>query len=170
VLRQVADAALFSGFQDEIRFGVISLDGSGALNYGRCFLVLRDDMIAHRATVFESNAVLWMKHYAMRLDSLVDLPPGYRATWEQRSEIAVAKLAAQVRADLDHSAIAALLLRNGSGTADDDFIEVHIYGPMTIRTCASVVVTNGHDAADEVISKAVIEQLRSMNVEYEERQ
>ena len=90
VLRQATDAALFSGFQEEIRFGVVSLDGLGALNYGRCFLVLREDMIAHRATVFESNVVLWLKQHAKSLDDLTDLPPGYRATWEQRSEIAVA--------------------------------------------------------------------------------
>jgi hypothetical protein len=58
VLRVIADSALFPNYKEEIRFGALSLDGLGVSNYGECFIVLRTDMIAHRASVFEENSVL----------------------------------------------------------------------------------------------------------------
>ena len=55
VLRASADSALFPNYKEEIRFGALSLDGFGISNYGECFIILRTDMIAHRASVFEKT-------------------------------------------------------------------------------------------------------------------
>src|SRR5262245_57714593 len=60
-LRTIADATLFAGFEDEIRFAALSLDGVGVRSYGACSITLRDSMIAHRASVFEENTVLFVE-------------------------------------------------------------------------------------------------------------
>lgn len=137
-LRAVADEALFSGYKEQIRFAALSLDGIGVLNYGDCFIVLRTDMIAHRASVFEENSVLFMAHQNIEMSEAHNLPRGYRATWAERGKLCVAKLAAKIDAATPPGAYSALLLQQGLTSAEDDFVEVHIWGPMTIRTVEQV--------------------------------
>lgn len=83
-LREVAESALFTSYREEIRFAALSVDGIGLRNYGVCSLVLRDDMIAHRASVFEENCVLFMDHENIRMADADKLPLGRRATWQAR--------------------------------------------------------------------------------------
>jgi hypothetical protein len=137
-LRGAADRALFTGYEDHIRFALLSLDGAGSSGYGECFIVLRTEMIAHRASVFEENSVLFMKHQGVRMEDAHRLPKGYRATWGERPKLCVAKLAAKIDASTPPGAYSALLLRPGSSPEEDDFVEVHIWGPMTIRTMERV--------------------------------
>ena len=54
-MRVFADDALFPGYKEQIRFAALSLDGKGLSSYGECTLILRDHMIAHRASVLEGN-------------------------------------------------------------------------------------------------------------------
>lgn len=137
-IRRPADDALFAGYKEHIRFGALSLNGTGVMNYGDCFIVLRTDMIAHRASVFEENSVLFMNHQDIRVSRVHELPPGYRATWWQRARLCVAKLAARIDAATPASTYSSLLLRQGATSADDDFVEVHIYGQITIRTVEEI--------------------------------
>lgn len=70
-LRPLADEALFPEFRKEIRFAALTLDGAGLPRFGECFLVLRTEMIAHRASVFEENSVLFFsKHFKPGLDEI----------------------------------------------------------------------------------------------------
>lgn len=139
LLRRLADELIFTGYREQIRFGALSLDGVGVINYGDCFIVLRTDMIAHRSSVFEENSALFMEHHDIKVSRAHGLPLGYRATWEQRVKLCVAKLAAKIDAATRAGTYSTLLLRQGATSADDDFVEVHIYGQMTIRTVEEVV-------------------------------
>ena len=47
-------------------------------------------MIAHRTTVFEENPFHFSRRHRLSLTQTI--PPGYRAVWESRQEIAKAKL------------------------------------------------------------------------------
>jgi len=87
LLRRIADEALFPGYKEEIRFAALSLDGIGLSTYGECSFVFREDMIAHRATVFEENSAVFMKRHAY------EPPVGHRATWGERVKLCTAKLA-----------------------------------------------------------------------------
>ena len=60
-LRAIADTILF-GEQNKrrIRFAALSLDGVGLENYGDCSMTLKDSIIAHRATVFDENSVIFI--------------------------------------------------------------------------------------------------------------
>lgn len=163
-LRAVTDDALFPGDRRDIRFGALSLDGGGLSNYGDCTLVLKDDMIAHRASVFEENSVMFMNHLDIRMSEAADLPVGYRATWSDRGKLSVVKIAESVNADTDASHFPALLLTEGITSNDDNFVEVHIWGPMTAHTLDRVIVRGSAARSGHAILGALTERLGRLGV------
>jgi hypothetical protein len=54
-VRTQVEAALFPNFHADMLFGFLSLGDSILTGYGAYAMVLRDDMISHRASVFEEN-------------------------------------------------------------------------------------------------------------------
>ncbi len=102
------------------------MDGVGLDNYGECSLTARDDMIAHRATVFEENSVRFMERHKVAFAKAHNLPKGFRATWADRAELCVAKLAAAIDATTRPDDYSNLLLKPGRISDDDHFVEVHI--------------------------------------------
>jgi len=94
---------------------------------------LRDDMIERRTSFFQENSVL----LAHRLNNY-KLMPGYRAAWQDRGMLCVAKLAPSLVSERPSpDEFAGLLLREHAAL-EDDFVEAHIWGPITIRTVAHV--------------------------------
>jgi hypothetical protein len=153
-LRRLADEALFPNFKERIRFGALSIDGTGLPGYGEWTLVLRDEMIAHRASLLEDNSALLMERWAYTL------PEGRRATWPERALLCVAKLAGQLGSDTAEAEFPALLVRSvGARPEDDEFVEVHIWGPMSSWTFARVVLSHPRGAV--TTSKARVKALRA---------
>lgn len=142
VLRAVTDSALFPNYKEHIRFAALSLTDDGLLSFGECFITLRTDMIAHRATVFEENSILFMKHNNIQVSTADSLPRGFRATWEDRASLCVAKLYRRLL-DAYENEYAQILLEQGATAEEDQFVEVHIWGPMTIRTIGKVTLKEG---------------------------
>jgi hypothetical protein len=139
-LRGVADKALFPGYEKHIRFAALTLNGLGLVNYGECSMVLRSDMISHRASVFEENSVVFMNKHGIRMSEADRLPEGYRAEWSERGKIAALKASGELLPDTTPDEYPGLLLRQGTSTEDDRFVEAHIWGSMTIRTVERVVM------------------------------
>jgi hypothetical protein len=167
-LRVFTDDALFPGYKEQIRFAALSLDGKGVSSYGECTLVLRDHKIAHRASVFEGNSVVWMSRQQIKFDDLIDLPKGYRALWHERGKLAVAKLAVRVQSSTQEREYAGVLLQQGKSPEDDDFVEVHIWGPMSALTFERIVVSQ--PAAQQLrkpIVRALSERLAKAGVSLE---
>lgn len=169
--RVLAEEVLFHGYKQEIRFAMLTLDGRGSSKYGEYGIVLASAMIAARATVFEENGVVFM----MKLDPTFmqmtrgDIPQGHRATWNDRAMLCVAKLAPWLTADTDPAAFASLLLRPGASLeGDDDFVEVHVYGPLSVRSIAKIVQL-GPDRSDAegIKRRAWQEKLSSSGVPLE---
>ncbi len=141
VLRNVAEDALFPGYKDKIRFGVLSLDGDGVYNYGECSITLKLHMLTHRTSLFTDNNVVFTI-YAQKsaMADAENLERGHRATWDERHKLCVAKLGPQMDANLAPGDFATLLLQQGRTTEDDRFVELHIWGPVTVRSVQSVRV------------------------------
>jgi hypothetical protein len=140
-VREAVDARLFNYYKEKIRFAALTLDRKGLSNYGECFLVLKNNMIEQRSTVFEENSVLFMSRHHVGLTE--DLPKGYRAIWSDRARLAVAKLAGRFTPAASAGDYPGLLLHNGVDSSDDDFIEVHIYGSFSIHAVAGVHLCAG---------------------------
>jgi hypothetical protein len=168
VLRAVTDESLFAGYKEQIRFAALTVDGVGLTNYGDCSLIARTDMIAHRSSVFEENTVLWAIRHKVKIAEAINLPRGYRAPWNGRAKLSVAKLAGEFRSDTPRNAFPNLLLKPGEKSEDDQFIEVHIWGPMTARTFERVLLRRQTTRqAGRVIIKALREKLSQAGVSLE---
>ncbi len=162
-LRQAADSIFFTGFREEIRFAALSLNSNGLSNYGDCSWVLRENMIAHRASVFEDNTTLYYMNNNIK--GAKDVPKGYRATWNERAKLCVAKLAPKIDTTTNSVEYSDILLHQGATSKEDDFVEVHIFGPMTIRTIEEVTFTSKiKNKAEQVKIKGIKEKLGKYGV------
>ncbi|MCA9640917.1 MAG: hypothetical protein KC492_09485, partial [Myxococcales bacterium] len=139
-IRRLADEALFPGYKENIRFAALTLNDRGLPHYGDCFLILRPTMIAHRTSVFEENSVVFMKRRDLELRDMMNIVPGYRAPWADRAKLCLAKLGSALQPDTTEADFSSLLLRSGKTPQEDDFVEVHVWGPITIRTVEKVVL------------------------------
>jgi hypothetical protein len=163
VVREVTDTVLFPKYKKEMRFGALSIDGIGVVNYGSCSMALRSEMISHRASVFEENSVLFMKHKNIEVSN-PGLPKGFRATWNDRAMLCIAKLASAIDSTVLPDQYSKLLLTQGASSADDNFIEVHIWGPISIKTIEQVTITAPTTGPRETILKAVTSKLSAHDV------
>jgi hypothetical protein len=163
VLRQIADTLLFPNYKREMRFAALSLDGVGLANYGSCSIALRESMIAHRTSVFEENSVLFIKGHRIRA-SKPKVPNGFRATWADRAKLCIAKLAANIDSTTTPVEYSKLLLSHGATSADDKFVEVHIWGPISVLTMERVTVTAPRERHRATIIKAVKSKLAQHGV------
>jgi hypothetical protein len=110
--------------------------------------------------VFEENSVKFMERHEIGLADVNDLPKGYRAPWEDRSRLCTAKLGAAIDATSRSEDFPTLLLKQGKTSDDDDFVEVHIWGPMSVRTFERVIVRCKKNQPRKSILKALEERLR----------
>lgn len=136
--RLVAEEATFPGFSRFISYAALSFDERGLSNYGNYFLFWRLDRIEHRTSLLEGNCLTFRRKNGIPLDSQ-DLPPGTRATWPERHKLAAVKCAGQLSADSKPEDYADILLISATNSNDDDFIEAHIWGPLTSQSLAKVL-------------------------------
>ncbi|MDP2997230.1 MAG: hypothetical protein Q8N47_07065 [Bryobacterales bacterium] len=97
--RLLTDDILFPHYRDKIRFAALSLDGRGATRWGECSLMLREMPIEDRTTVFEENSV----NFALKRTLGVakpTVPPGHRAVWDRRDQLAASKLEHTLRSGI----------------------------------------------------------------------
>lgn len=138
-LRAIADNILFGDLNKQhIRFASLTLDGLGLLHYGDCSLVLRSEFIAHRASTLEENSVVFMEHHNVHAVGDFALPHGYRSSWEDRAKLAVTKVMSGL--GFSRASLAIELQHPGATGKEDVFIEVHIWGSLTIRSIANVTI------------------------------
>jgi hypothetical protein len=170
-LRKKAGAALFTGYDDKIRFAALSLDGTGVANYGECWLELKSRLISYRASLFTANTATFMEAYGFDESQV----RGHRAVWDERGKLAVAKVASAISAGTAAREYQGLLLRQGATSGADDFLEVHVYGPLTIRTVTKIVYSRSaakqlqHRAIGRSRLRALREDLGRLGVGLEER-
>jgi len=163
LVREVTDTMLFPQYKKDIRFGALCIDGIGLSNYGNCSIALKEEMVSHRASVFEENSVLFTKKHGVST-SKPDLPKGFRAIWSDRARLCIAKLAYRVDSTTAANQYSGLLLKQGATTADDDFVEVHIWGPISVLSIKEVRVTVAKKRQRMTIIKAIREKLAKHGV------
>jgi len=140
-LRQKAEIELVDSAEhrERLHYAALSLDGTGLPHYGDCTIVLRESMIGHRATVYRTNS-------AMEVSQTVGgtLHPGGLAEWKDRGQLVATKLADQVQPGMGPTEFQKLLLRPRNpqtSETEDVFVEVLVFGELTMYSFASVSVT-----------------------------
>ena len=136
-VRTQFESALFPNFHKQIRFGALSLDDHWLKSYGLYAMVLKEGMVAHRASVFEENPYVFASRYKILLNS--PIPPGYRASWDRRDRLGKAKLYPKLGSDTDLCEFPKILLEDRAGTSESDYIEVHIFGSFNRNSIEKVI-------------------------------
>jgi hypothetical protein len=113
--RDENDSRVSPIFYDRLHFGALSIDGKGVPHYGGCAITLREDMTAKRTTVFEENPVTFVRADPKRRERI---PYGYRAVWDDRHKLAMAKLEPKIEEGTQDEEFAQILMEP-DGTAGD---------------------------------------------------
>lgn len=128
--RRIADALLYGSAGSEIRFALLSTDGTGLPTWGEVDLELDEVTIAYRSTVLIANSYDVVKTldlkklYEDRGDIGLD---GMIATWDQRDLLCALKLSPRISQNTAVD-LASLFITRTSDRRTNDFFEVHIYG------------------------------------------
>jgi hypothetical protein len=124
--RQMASERLFPTYAEHLHYAALSPDGRGLASYGTGAVAVRWDVtdayLGRRASLLEENSYTFFDHHGLGARGAV-IPLGYRAIWEERAKLAVAKLAARLTAATSEGSLGGLLLHAGATRSDDDFIE-----------------------------------------------
>ena len=164
VAREITDSLLFPKYKEQMRFAALSLDGIGLSNYGSCSITLREDLIAHRASLLEENSVLFMERHGIKISRNADIPKGFKAIWSERDKLCVAKVVRHIDSATTPNKYSSLLLKQGTSPEDNEFVEVHIFGPITVLTMAKVTVTIPRSGPRRTIIKALKAKLAKHGV------
>jgi hypothetical protein len=167
-MRHFKAEMLFCGYQSNIRYATLSLDGIGLSTFGECSLVLRNEMIAHRTSLFDDVSNLYLKQHNIPLTDR-GLPLGYRSTWNDRNKLGVAKLARRLTPNTESHEFPGMLLHQGKAVNEDEFIEAHIGGEITIRTIERVIIQTRKSRQKSIIFRSLSEKLTRMGVKVEMR-
>lgn len=172
--RRSADEALFPGYKEHIRFAALTIDDLGVLNYGEWSIVLRTAMIQRRTSTFEENTLVFVKERRVPIAEADEAVCGYRAAWDERGKLGVAKLAGAITPATKEADFAGLLIQQGppGKPAEDRFVEAHVFGPLTIRSAEKVILTKNRDSrrlASQARLRAIKKNLRGYDVELEVR-
>jgi hypothetical protein len=150
--REATDVRLFPSYNQEIRFAALSLDGKGALSYGRCSLVLKSAAIERRATAFWENAVDFCNRICP--EQMTPIPPGYRAPWGMRAKLAAAKAEPRLDRQTTHAEFSRILLDG------DSFVEVHIHGPLNRNSFDRLLIPRPSGKADHAMVSGIKDVIR----------
>lgn len=152
--RPAIDETLFPYYSDKIVFAALSLNNCGLKSYGDYTIVLKEDTINERATVFEENSFIFCqeKHKIVVGNSI---PPGYRTTWTQRNKLAIAKLHSKIDVSTTPDSFPSILMTQANNSKDEDFIEVHIYGAIHGRAIERIIGTKPKNRVDQVIWRSI---------------
>jgi hypothetical protein len=152
--RQSTDPLFFTGYHEELSFAALTIDDTGLPNYGDCSVVYRTYLIAHRASLFEENTTAF--RIRERIVEADEIPKGHRSTWNDRVMLCIAKLEKAIDTTLTPDKYSSLLMSSGATGAKDKFVEVHIYGPITIRTVGKITFTvKKRNKAEQAIIKSI---------------
>jgi hypothetical protein len=125
-------------------------------------------MVAHRTTLFEDNNVVFTVYeQKATMADAEDLEKGHRAVWEDRHKLCVVKLLPRLQPGLPAANFPRLLLEQGRTTSDDRFVELHIWGSITIRAVKHVMIARRRNRPLKAMVRDVERLLNQYNVTVE---
>jgi hypothetical protein len=163
--RTAAESTILPNYHDQVSFAALSLDGKGLAAYGAYTMVLRDEMVALRASVFEENPFAFNRRHLIIAGQ--PIIPGYRAIWSERHILAKATLHHVLTLKTTPDKFAGILMTQGSGSGDPDFIEVHIFGAIHRRAIERVLGPRPKSGVDNILLKSVERALHQVDATLE---
>ncbi|HYF36373.1 MAG TPA: hypothetical protein VD994_13850 [Prosthecobacter sp.] len=162
--REAADALLFGAAKEEIRFAALTTQGRGMTSYGECTLIPGDKFVTHRVSFTEENTAQRLKSKGLRAGGAALFRPDELADWATRHLLSTAKAAPQVTTSTTTADFPALVLKPGATTDDDQFVEGHIYGPLTLRSFISCSLPSQSSRFRKSVIKGLAQKLQKLNI------
>ena len=122
--RLITESMLFGDNAKDVRYAALSLNGKGLDSYGNCSIRLKSIGMYGKSTLLEENSFDFVMNNDLK--ATTPNPPGFRATWDEKHTLAVAKLGEYIRSGTAN--FAEVLLKCEGDRHTDKFIEVHIHG------------------------------------------
>lgn len=163
-MRESVDALIFPNYHKRIVFAALTLNDNGAVAYGGHAIILKEDTIKHRASVFETNTFEFAKKHNLGVNT--PCLKGYRASWSNRHILAKAKLYPLIDKNVSSKDYPGILLRNDAADKkNDDFIEVHIYGGFNRGAIDKLTINEVKNPADKLIIKSISKDAASCGIQ-----
>lgn len=138
---------LFGSNASRIIYGVLTLRGEGLGTYGDVHFRLREVTIESRTSFLERNSFAAAKEFGTE----EPLPPGHRAAWSRRAQLAAVKISDGLRRGQGTEEWQALLVEsNGRDRSVDEFIEAHIFDGFNAHSVESVATTDLNSLSREI--------------------
>lgn len=164
--RTAAEAVINPFCYDKISYAGLTLDDIGLVNYGPYSVILKEMSIEDRSSVFEQSPFEFnLKHHIVA----GQIPPvGYRSPWSERGKLAGTKLQHKLQRGMQLSHFPAVLMEQRGGDPDCDYVEVHIYGPISRVSIEKVVGPKPAKRADTVLWRRTAQALEKLGAVVEE--
>lgn len=152
--RTAIDACLYGTYGREIVYAALSLNDHGLESYGDCTVILNENAISLRASVLEENAFDFVKTHDINLATLV-IPLGYRATWDGKLKLTVAKIYKKLNLKSQIKDFAKFVLLNSKRRENDEFVEVHIYKELSPRSVSTIFIPTPINDTDKYFVEGI---------------
>jgi len=156
--RTAVDAKVHIGYGDRIINAALSPDGRGLSNYGKIALLLKDGAISDRCSLLSENAFDYFQSHKL-WDPDKPEPLGFRALWEDRAALGVAKLEPLVKENMSDEDLCDLILHSGADRHDDRYIEVHVIDFLQREYVGSFYRARAFDQDEAKLWTSIVEKL-----------
>ncbi|HER26149.1 MAG TPA: hypothetical protein ENI69_03475 [Rhodospirillales bacterium] len=145
--RHGTEGTLFGSYAGDICYAALSLDGAGLVSNGPCSVTISETTCEASATLLEENSYTFVRNRNILPGD--DIPLGYRALWRDRHKLAVAKLAHKVTPGTQDHTFKHLLLESDGNKENDEFLEIHLYGPFDNQSIDAVSAPRPENAPNK---------------------
>lgn len=165
LMRRTVDAQIFGGIASKISMAALSLNGRGLQSYGQVFLELKEIVCTERASLLIDNGFEFVRAHP---GGPQGLPPGFRATWQDKGKLAVVKLAVKLQGSTQPAEFSNFLMEATASREHDRFIEVHIYGNWDTQAVACVRGPAGsQDSWEDAQLSQLKNRLENLHIHWE---
>lgn len=165
--RSKVDDQLHTGYHEHIIHAALSPDGRYLSSYGSVGVALRKGFLDPVSSLLRENDFDFFRRHQLG-DIDAEEPMGWRAAWEDRAYLAVAKVAGEIAPGMTADELADLIMSVGPDRQSDRFIEVHIYGRLGAGDLAVVTCSLPRNADDELDLKVAREKLEPLGIVFEQ--
>lgn len=134
--RKAVAALLFGHADAAIRYGNLAIGNEALESYGDVSCRLRSEAVRKRTSFLEENSYDFVRRH--KIISGDPIPAGFRAVWENRDKLALAKIAGRLRPGQRNEELRACLVSSSGDRTNDQFIEAHIHGGFSVDAIDSM--------------------------------
>ena len=137
--RSVLDSFLYGSYGKDMNYATLTLNNKGLYSYGDCAIIFNEDSIKFRSSVLEENSYKFVETHKINFE-LLNIPPGYRSTWQNKLKLTIAKLYKRFKTNTIEADFASIVLHCNGDRDLDQFLEVHIYKELTNLAVRAVFI------------------------------